>query len=164
MNLAAILQLLHILAGFGLVGGEFGRAFLFRRARQTSDVKTTAELLQMSTFLSARVVSGAGLVTVILGLITAWAEGLPILGFLQGGAVNWVLASLVLYAIIMVLVFSVQVPRGKALREILGKALTQGAVTPELSAALNNSAVNNAFIAQDILLVLIVALMVLKPF
>ena len=164
MNLAAVLQLLHILAGFGLVGGEMGRAFALSHARKTGEVKTAAELLQMSSFLSAKVVSGSGLVTVVLGLFTAWAEGLPILGFLQGGTVNWVLASLILYGVIMVLVFAIQVPRAKVLREALGTALAQGQITPELTAAMNNSAANNAFILQDALIVLIVVLMVLKPF
>jgi len=164
MNFTPVITLVHVLAAFGLVGGEFGRAFTYRRARQATDVKVAAELLQMSSFLSAKVVSGSGLVTVILGLATAWGEGLPILGFLQGGAVNWVLASLVLYGLIMVLVFGVQVPRAKALRQTLASAVGQGTITPELTAALHDRTVNNAYIAQDVLLVLIVVLMVLKPF
>jgi uncharacterized membrane protein len=164
MNIGLILKLLHILAGFGLMGGEIGRGFAFRRARQATDLRVTGEMMGLAAFLSSKVVSGSGLLTVILGLITAWAQGWPILGFLQGGTTNWVLASLVLYVILMVVVFTVQVPRGKAIGQALGAAQAQGSITPELTAALNDSTLKYGYIVVDTLLLLMIVLMVLKPF
>jgi len=164
MNPGLVLKLLHVLAGFALVGGEIGRTFAFRRARQATDVKIVAEMLQLSTFLNSKFVSIGGMLTVVIGLIAAWAQGWPILGFLQGGQTNWVLASLSLYIVIMLMVFLLIVPRGKAIRQALGAALGQGTITPELTAALNNSTLTNGFIIQDVLILLIIILMVLKPF
>ena len=164
--LGNLLKLLHVLAAFALVGGEIGRTIAFQRAKKATDVKTAAEMLQLSTFLTSKFVSIGGLLTFLLGLITAWAQGgaVLILGFLMGGTINWVLASLILYIVIMAMVALIAVPRGKAIGKALGAALGQGKITPELTAALNDSVLNSGFIIQDVLILLIVILMVLKPF
>jgi uncharacterized membrane protein len=166
MTLALILKLLHILASFALVGGEIGRTIALQRARQATDVKVVAEMLQLFTLLTTRFVSVGGMLTVLLGLITAGAQGgaVLILGFLMGGEINWVLASLVLYIVIMAITFSVSVPRGKALGQALAAALKEGKITPELTAALNDRAMNNAQVVVQILILVIIVLMVLKPF
>lgn len=166
MTIALILKLLHVLASFALVGGDIGRTIALQRAKQATDVKVVAEMLQLFTFLTTRFVSLGGIVTVVLGLITAGAQGgaILILGFLMGGEINWVLASLVLYIVIMTIVFSVSVPRGKVLGQALGVALQQGKITPELTAALNDKAMNTAHVVVEILILLIIVLMILKPF
>jgi uncharacterized membrane protein len=166
ITVPVILKLLHILAAFALVGGEIGRLIAFQRAKNATDIKLAAAMLQMFTFFTSKFVSMGGMLTVLLGLVTAGAQGgaVLILGFILGGQINWVLASLVLYIVIMVLVFTVAVPRGKAIGQALGAALGQGKITPELTAALNDQTLNISFIVQDVLILLIVVLMVLKPF
>ncbi len=164
MNPGLVLKLLHVLAGFALVGGEIGRMIAFRRARQATDVKIVAEMMQLFTFLTSKFVSIGGMLTFLTGLITAWVQGWPILGFLQGGQTNWVLASLIVYIVIMLMVFLLVAPRGKAIGQALGAALGQGKITPELTAALNNSTLTNGFIIQDVLILIIIILMILKPF
>jgi uncharacterized membrane protein len=166
MNPGTILKLLHILAGFALVGGELGRTFAFRRAKQATEVKVVGEMLQLFTFFTSKFVSVGGLLTFVLGMITAWVQGGPvlILGFLLGGEINWVLASLILYIVIMLIVGFVSIPRGKAIGQALGAAMGQGKITPELTAALNDSVFNKGFIIQDVLILVIIILMVLKPF
>ena len=169
MTVANILKLLHILAAFALVAGEVGRMIVLQRAKKASDLKIVAEMLQLSMFFTTKLVSPGGLIAVLLGLVTAGAQaknGAPayILGFLMGGQINWPLASLVLYVIIMVLVFSIVVPRSKAMGQALGAAMKKGEITPELTTAMNDQTLNTSFIIQDILLILIVVLMVLKPF
>ena len=166
MTLGLILKLLHILAAFALVGGEIGRTIAFRRARQATDVKIVAEMLQIFTFLTTKLVSIGGMLTVVLGLIAAGAQGgaVLILGFLMGGEINWVLASLVLYIVIMAITFSVSIPRGKVLGQALAAALKEGKITPELTAALNDRAMNTANVIVQILILVIIVLMVLKPF
>ena len=161
-----LLKLLHILASFALIGGEIGRMIAFQRAKKATDIKVVAEMLQLSTFFSTKLVSFGGLATVLLGLITAGAQGgaVLILGFLMGGTMNWPLAALVLYIIIMALVGSIAIPRGKAIGQALGAAIGQGKITPELTAAMNDKTYNTNFLVQDILVLLIVILMVMKPF
>ena len=166
MNLALILKLLHILAAFALVGGEVGRTIAMQRARQATDIKVVAEMLKIFTFLTTRFVSTGGMLTVLLGQNTAGAQGglVLILGFLMGGTINWVLAALLLYVVIMAIVALVSAPRGKALGQALGAAMGQGQITPELTAALNNQAMRAAGTTTQILMLVIVILMVLKPF
>ena len=166
MTIPNILKLLHILAAFALVAGEVGRMIVIQRAKKATDVKIVAEMLQLSMFFSTKLVSPGGLIAVLLGLITAGAQGgaVFILGFLMGGVMNWPLASLVLYIIIMVLVFTIVIPRSKAMGQVLGAAIKKGEITPELTAAMNDQTLNTSFIIQDVLLALIVILMVLKPF
>ncbi len=166
MNPTNILKLLHILAAFALVGGEIGRMMAFERAKKATDIKVVAEMMQLFTFFTTKLVSTGGMVTVLLGLITAGMQGgaVLILGFLMGGQINWVLASLALYIIIMVMVFTIAVPRGKAIGAAIGGAMGKGKITPELTAALNDQGLNANFIIQDVLILLIVVLMVLKPF
>lgn len=159
-----ILKLIHVLAGFVLVGGTVGRIFALQRAKKATDIHVVAELLQLSTFFTTKIVSPIGGLTVLFGLIAAAVGGFPILGFLQGGKENWVLASLVLYIILMVFVFAVSVPKGKALGKAVGAAVGQGKITDELTAALNDSTFNTAAVIQDVLLTLIIILMILKPF
>lgn len=166
MTVVNILKLLHILAAFALISGEIGRAIVFQRAKKATDVKIVAEMLKLFTFFTSKLVSPGGMLSFLLGLATAGSQGkvVLILGFLAGGEINWPLASIVLYVIVMVLVFTITIPRGKALGQALGAALGQGKITPELTAAMNDQTFNANFIIQDVLLVLIVILMVLKPF
>lgn len=164
MNPGLVLKLLHILAGFALVGGEIGRGLAFRRAKQATDVKIVAEMLQLSNFMTSKLVSMGGGLTVLLGLVTAWVQGWPILGFLQGGATNWVLAALALYIVIMLMVALLFIPRGKAIGQTIGPAMAEGKITPALTTALNDNILNKGFIVQDVLILLIIILMVLKPF
>jgi uncharacterized membrane protein len=161
-----LLKLLHILAAFALIGGEIGRTIAFQRAKKATDIKVVAEMLQLFTFFTSKFVSAGGMATFLLGLFTAGAQGgaVLILGFLLGGSINWVLAAIILYIIVMAMVFSIAVPRGKVIGQALGAAMGQGRITPELTAALNDSALNTNFIIQDVLILLIVVLMVLKPF
>ena len=116
-----------------------------------------------------RVLHGLGHVEKAAGrrvVVTAGAQGgaVLILGFLMGGTMNWPLTAIVLYIIIMALVFSITIPRGKVIGQALGAALGQGKITPELTAAMNDKTLNINFIAQDVLIFLILILMVLKPF
>lgn len=166
MHPSDILKLLHILAAFALVGGEIGRAIVFHRAKKATDVKVVAEMMQMFTFFTSKFVSMGGGLTFLLGVMAAGAKGgvVLILGFLMGGAINWVLASIILYIVIMALVFSISIPRGKAIGQALGAAMGQGKITPELTAAINDQAFNTNFIIQDVLILAIIILMVLKPF
>jgi len=91
-------------------------------------------------------------------------QGWPILGFLQGGAVNWVLVSILIYLSIMVFVVRVFLPRGKLSEAALQEAVARGQVTPRLTEAFNDRAVAAGHLYELVALVVIVYLMVVKPF
>src|SRR6478672_9258216 len=121
MDLALILKLLHIVIAFGFVGGVLGRTFAMGQASRTADVTTIQALVQLGGRFEYLMVRPGSLLLLLGGLLTAWVEGWPILGFLQGGATNWVLASLLLYLSTLPLIIAVFLPRGRifetALRE-----------------------------------------------
>jgi hypothetical protein len=98
------------------------------------------------------------------GLITAWAEGWPVFGFLQGGGANWVLVSLVLYLSTVPLIIGVFIPRGRVFEAALEEAAAQGSVTPRLTTAFADRAVAAAHGYEWLMIALIITLMVLKPF
>jgi len=100
----------------------------------------------------------------IAGLIAAWARGWPILGFLQGGTVNWVLTAIVIYLSIVPVILFVFIPRGKVFRAAFDEAVALGQVTPRLTAALKDPAVESARTYELVMIVTITVLMIAKPF
>src|SRR3981081_4253222 len=67
-------------------------------------------LLSASSVLERTVIVSSPIVFV-LGLLTAWSLGFPLLGFLQGGSTNWLLTSVVLFVCAILLVPTVFIPK-----------------------------------------------------
>jgi hypothetical protein len=106
----------------------------------------------------------ATFIVLLTGLIAAWQRGWPILGFLQGGAENWVLAALLVYLSIVPVIVFVFLPRGHIYRRALETATALGAMTPELRAAINDPFVRAARAYEILMVAVLVLLMVAKPF
>lgn len=164
MSPAVLMKLLHVLAGFALVTGAVGRNVTFRQAGRSSDVRTVHALLQVSEFFERRMLIPASMAALLLGLVTAWLQGWPILGFLQGGTSNWLLASLILYLLPGLVVPGFLLRRRKARLKAIEEALAQGQITPDLSAALNDRFVVRFRALELAGLGVIIVLMVAKPF
>lgn len=162
--LAGLVVVLHVLAVFWLVGGILARDTLYGRAARCDDLTEIAGLVTAGgTFERAAVRPATGVV-LVLGLLAAWTRGWPILGSLQGGPVNWVLVSLLIYLSIVPVIVFVFVPRGRVFRTAYEQAQPLGVVTPELRAALNDPAVRAARIYEGVMIVALTTLMVLRPF
>jgi uncharacterized membrane protein len=164
MNWYLTVKFLHIVATIMFVGGVFARQFVRSSAKKTSDVKFLASIMHGAGQIEKIMVIPGSNVTVILGIVLAIMLHLPIFGFLQGGSQNWLLVSNILLVIGLVLIPTVFIPRGKKFEPILEAALTEGRVTPELQAAMDDKVVQYAHIFQEVSIIVIVALMVLKPF
>ena len=102
--LVALVKLAHVFAGFWLVAGLVGRGVTQVKAERTADIGTVKVLIELIGRFDSLMVIPASTAVLALGLVAAWIEGLPILGFLQGAHTNWLLVALVLYLSIMVLV------------------------------------------------------------
>jgi hypothetical protein len=96
----------------------------------------------------------------ILGLLAAWARDLP----LAGSGSGWLLVSLILFLSNIPLIPLIFLPRGRVFERELADARVQGSVTPGLSAALRDRAVQVARTYELLTLAVIIALMVTKPF
>ena len=163
MTLGTTLNLLHVLAAFLLVAGVVGRGVALWEAARAPDIRVVDALVRLAGRFEAMVRSPS-IVVLVLGLLTAWRGGWPILGTLQGGSVNWILAALVLALTLVPLIIWVFVPRGRVFERALQGALAEGRVTPALEAAFADPVVAAAHAWELVVIVGIIVLMVAKPF
>jgi uncharacterized membrane protein len=97
--------------------------------------------------------------------MTAWWQGWPVFGFLQGATSNWLLVSLILFLGVSAFIGPLRlIPRRKQRTQAAEEALAQGVITTELTAALNDKVVNAFRTVELMTLVIIIVLMVTKPF
>jgi uncharacterized membrane protein len=164
MNLYLMIKFFHIVAVIMAIGGVFARQLIRQQAKKTNDIQLFATFSQAAGKIeNAMVIPGMNAV-MVLGVILALTSGSPILGFLQGASQNWLLVSNILLVIGLVLIPTVFIPRGKKFEPILEAALAEERITPELHAAMDDKVVQNAHLYQEVSILVIIALMVLKPF
>ena len=164
MTVIATLKFLHVLVGFWFTAGLVGRGVAQLRAERTTEIRSLQLLIELiGRFDRLMVIPGSSAVFV-LGLLTAWVEGIPLFGFLQGASTNWLLVSLVLFIGILLLVPTVFIPRGKVFGTAFEEAIAAGVVTDRLSSALRDRLVRIAHIYEVLAVLVIIWLMVAKPF
>ena len=159
-------KLLHALLGIFFVCGLVGRWFVLERAERAA---RAGELRSVQVLLDAagifeRIVVVVSLIVFVLGLVTAWAMGYPLLGFLEGARINWVLAALVLFLSAFALVPTVFVPKGRQFSAALAESVDQGRPTAALVAAFADPAVRAGHIYEMAAVVGVLVLMIAKPF
>ena len=165
MNIYLLMKLLHILAAFWLIAGVVGRDFTFWQAGRANNVQSVHGLLQLSEFFERRAVIPVSMLVLLFGLVVTWIQKWPLFGFLQGAASNWLLVSFVLFIGISAVIAPLRlIDRRRQRTKALEEALVRGIITPELTAALHDKVVNGFRTAELALLVVIIILMVLKPF
>jgi hypothetical protein len=158
------LVLLHVVSAFAFVAGLVGREVTRAYARRQEKIEPFVQLVGLSRWFERKLVMHASHAIIVLGVATAWVRGWPLLGVLQGSSINWVFVSLLLYLTTIPLVPLIFVPRGKVFRERLAEAQTQGFITPQLRAAMNDPVVRAAHIGEELVIAVIIYLMVMKPF
>jgi uncharacterized membrane protein len=164
MSWYLVLKFLHILAVVVCVGGLFARQVVRHFAQKTDDVHVYANYSQAAGKIESLMVIPGTMAILVFGVILALVGDIPMFGFLQGASENWLLVSNLLIIGMVVIVPAVFVPRGKLFEPVLQDALSQGRFTEELRAAMDDSAVKLAHRYEEIALIVIIALMVLKPF
>jgi uncharacterized membrane protein len=164
MNLYLILRLLHISASIVFVGGLFARQTVRSLTSRASDVATIQTLTQAAGRVERWMVIPGNLLTIVFGLLLAFAARSPILGFIQGASRNWLLASVAILLLLLPLVPLVFLPRGRVFEDALGRAASRGEITAELRGLMEDQGVRWAHRVEMIGVALIVAFMVLKPF
>lgn len=163
MRLTILLNLLHVVTAFVLITGILGRGLTMREAGRASDVHVVEALVRLAGRFEI-MVRAPSIAVLAFGLLSAWRTGWPILGFLQGGTVNWILASLVLYLSMIPLIIWLFLPRGRIFEQALEDAVGEGRVTPALRRAFADPVVAAAHVWELIVLGVIIVLMVAKPF
>lgn len=165
MNLYLIIKLLHVLAAFWFISGVVGRDFAFWRAGKATDVQAAHALLQVSDFFERYAVIPVSVAVLVFGLIVTWMQKWPLFGFLQGSPSNWLLVSFLLFVGISAVIGPLRmVARRKERTRAMKEALAQGTMTLRLMTALNDKVVIRFRAVEFIVLIIILILMVTKPF
>lgn len=164
MNWYLSVKFLHILAVAITTGGMFARQIVRGIAKKSDDVKTVASLTQVTLRIDRMMIIPWSSAMLVFGIILAIMLKWPIFGFLQGADKNWLLVSNILLVIMNFLIPGVFLPHNKKVAGLLQTAVSEGRVTLELSAALNDKKNQMAHHAEEIIMVVVAALMVLKPF
>lgn len=165
MNIYLLIKLLHVLAAFWMIAGVVGRDFTFWQAGRATSVQEVQGLLKVSDLFERWAVIPVSVLVLVFGLIVTWMQKWPLFGFLQGAASNWLLVSTVLFIGISALIAPLRlVDRRRQRTRAIEGALAQGVITPELTAALHDQVVNKFRAVELSLLVVIIVLMVTKPF
>src|SRR5262245_63196520 len=90
------MRLLHILSSFWLISGLLGRWVAYAQATRATDLQIVGTLLRFSDRFERLMVIPGSQAVLLLGLLTAWLQGQPLFGVLQGAQSNWLLVSLLL--------------------------------------------------------------------
>jgi uncharacterized membrane protein len=164
MNWYLIIKFFHILAVTLTIGGMFAREIVRAFAKKSDEIKAVASLTHAAVRIDRTLVIPWSNIMILMGIILAIIQKWPIFGFLQGAPQNWLLVSNLLLVGMLVLIPAVFVPHNKKVESILQAALAQGGVTPELVSALDDKTNRLAHHVEEIIVLAVAALMVLKPF
>jgi hypothetical protein len=151
---------LHVAIAFWFVAGLLGRDITIAKARSSEDLDVIGELMELAGRFERFMVVPGSIAVLVAGLLAAWAQGRPL-----AGSGNWcLLTSLVLYVGTFALVPLVFLPRGKVFERALTDARERGVVTPDLVLAFRDPAVRWARTWETVMVLIVIALMVVKPF
>ena len=165
MNLYIFMKLMHVLAAFWMISGVVGRDLAFWWAGKVTTVQGVHALLQISDFFERYAVIPVSVAVLVFGLLVTGMQKWPLFGFLQGSPTNWLLVSFVLFVGISAFIAPLGlVARRKERTRAIEEALAQGTITIRLMAALNDKVVYRFRAVEMFVLLVIIVLMVTKPF
>ncbi len=164
MSLYLVIRFLHVASAIVLVGGVIARQLTRSLAERSEDPKAIALIFRAADPIERYMVIPGSMLVIVFGVFLALVVGAPILGFLQGASRNWLLVANLLIISFFILVPTVFLPRGKVFARHLEQAIQSGEVTPALRAALNDSVVRFCHAYEIVAIIVVVVLMVFKPF
>jgi hypothetical protein len=164
MNFYLVLRFLHIAGAILFTGGVFARQLVRSQLRLVSERSAFAGLARAARLIDERMVMPGSSLVVVIGLFLAIMTRTPVLGFIQGGAKSWLLVSNLLIVLDILLVVRVFLPVRRQIDAWLAQAPEGEAVPPGLLAFSNGRRLQLAYLTEQISLLIIIALMVFKPF
>jgi uncharacterized membrane protein len=151
MEVPRLVVLLHVLAAFAWVAGYTATNLLTEFARRSDDAPTRRQALAFSSRFDRLLNAPGGGAVAITGLLAAWAFGYSLL-------TPWLLASIALYLAILALGIIYWARFGKRVDTALASS-DESAVT----AILREPRSVLVSRGENLMLVIIVVLMVLRP-
>jgi len=163
VDAAGLSKLVHALVGVLFVAGLVGRWITLGQAARARTVSDVRAMLTVSARFE-RIVIVSSILVMVMGIVTAIAQGRPFLGPLQGAPVDWLFVSLILFLSVLPLVPLVFLPRGKVFEAALDDAGAQGEVTERLTRAFRDPVVFVAHVYELAVTFIVLVLMLAKPF
>jgi hypothetical protein len=163
VDLGSLLRLGHALAGVAFVAGLVGIWIVSDFASRADTPASMRQLLRLARPFG-ELASGGGITLTVLGLATAIVIGRPLLGPLQGARVDWMFVSVVLVLPIFGSLALVYPRFERRLREALSAAEVEGRITSELTAAWADRTYRFARRYELAAVVVVLGLMIAKPF
>ncbi|HZD17888.1 MAG TPA: DUF2269 family protein [Actinomycetota bacterium] len=160
MTLAELLQVLHVASAFWFVAGLIGRNVVLGRARRSDDISRVRTLVEVAGPFDRFMVTYGSIAVFFLGILTMWAQHLP----LWENGTRWAVVALVAFATLIPIVPLVFLPRGHVFEAALADAIRVGRVTPELSTAFHDPVTATARWYELAVVAFVIYLMVAKPF
>jgi len=164
MNWYLIVKYFHILAVAITLGGMFARQLVRANARKSDDVKVVASLTHLAVRLDRTMVIPWSNIMILMGIVLAVIQKWPIFGFLQGASQNWLFVSNILLIIMVIIISAVFIPHNRKVEVLLQAALSDGRITPQLTSALDDKVNKLGHLGEEAIILVVAALMVLKPF
>jgi hypothetical protein len=164
MTANLFIKLLHILAAIWMIAGIIGRQLTRSQALKTDQLPIFLAFTHLAGRFESLMVRPGSLAIVLSGVIVALIQGWPIFGFLQGSPINWLLASNVLILAMALVIALIFVPRGRVFERLLAEAQSQGKITTELRASFEDPIVRWGHRFEELATLVIIYLMVMKPF
>ena len=155
-------KLAHVLSAVWLLTGLLARPVVLAAARRAPDMRILKALADVSGRLEELMIApGLGLV-LVTGIAVALVGGVPLFGPFVGGPL-WLFVSLVIMLVAVVLT-PLTLGRDRRWGQALEEAAKAGVVTDRLRPFLVRDAMVRRYAPDIVSVLVIVALMVAKPF
>ena len=158
----AALKLLHVFSAVWLLTGLFARPVVLAAARAAPDIRIIKALADVSGRLEDRMIAPGFPAVIVTGIATAIVGGLPLFGPFTGGP-WWLFLALVGMGVVIVL-FPATLRHDHLWGQALEEAARAGTVTDRLRRYLTRDAMLRRYTPDIAFAVVIVILMVTKPF
>jgi hypothetical protein len=164
MTLTELLLFLHIMSAIVFVGGLVARWVVRLQLHSARDIRSFVAASESAARVENLMVIPGNLAVLVLGVVLAVRLDAPIFGAIQGASENWLLVSNLLLALGLIAVPLYFLPRGRRFAVALEDAVRVGEVTPALHAEANATDMRVAHLLELAGVIVIVGLMVARPF
>ena len=158
----AVVKLLHVFSAFWVVTGMLARPVVLAAARRAPDMRVLKAIADVSGRLEDLMIAPGILAVLVTGVATALVGGIPLFGPFVSGPL-WIFLSLLIVLLVVVLT-PVTLMRDRRWGQALEEAAREGAVTARLRTFLARDAMIHRYAPDVVVMLVVVALMVTKPF
>ena len=162
MNWFVLWKLLHVLSVIWLMAGLLARPTVLAAARRAPDVRMLKGIADVSGRLEDRMIAPGIFAVLITGIVAAIAGGYSLFGPLTGGP--WWIFIPVALMVIAIVTTPMTLGRDRRWGQALEESAAAGVITDKLRPFLQRDAMVRRYAPDIVSALIIIVLMVTKPF